>query len=150
VDERTRCFVVCTDETGRYDASVAKALDRAERDEAKVILYDVSAPGSAFSNPRPNEWAGEGEREVYDHPLDPVALEHLGRHLLAVAVMRARERGIDAYGWLPEKPGGDSLAAYAAQQHADLVLLPEDLAEKDLTDYFADGKNTPGLTVERV
>lgn len=150
MDERSRCFVVCTDETGRYDASLAKALDRAADEGARVILYDVSAPGSAFSNPRPNEWAGEGEREMYDHPLDPIALERLGRHLLATQVQQARTRGIDAYGWLPEKSGGDALATYAAQQQADLVLLPEDLDEKDLTDYFAPGRTTPGLTVERV
>jgi nucleotide-binding universal stress UspA family protein len=150
VDERTRCFVVCTDETGRYDASVAKALDRAAGEGAKVILYDVSAPGSAFSDPRPNAWAGEGEREVYDHPLDPVALEKLGRHLLARQVQQARARGVDAYGWLPDKPGGDTLTAYAAQQQADLVILPEDLAQQDLADYFAPGRATPGLTVERV
>src|SRR3954447_5941430 len=99
-------------------------MDRAAAEHAKVVLYDVTAPGSAFSNPRPTKWAGTGEREVYEHPLNPVDLEHLGRHTLALQVERARKRGIDAYGWLPDKPGGDALAAYAAREQADVVLLP--------------------------
>ena len=149
MDDQARCIVVCTDETGRYDGSVGKALDRAADESATVILYNVTAPGSAFSNPRPNEWAGEGEAEEYDRPLDPVALEKLGRHEFALQVQTARERGIDAYGWLPDKFGGDALAAYAAQQQADLVLLPADLDQPEITEYF--GMNDAnGLTVERV
>ena len=145
MDARARCFVVCTDETGRYDPSVTKALDRALAEQATVILYDVTASGTAFSNPRPNEWAGEGEREIYEHPLDPVALEHLGRHTLALQVQRARERGIDAYGWLPEKAGADALAEYAAREQADVVLLPADLDEKDLAEFAP-----AGIAVERI
>jgi len=145
VDEQ--CFVVCTDETGRYDASVKKALDRASGESARVILYDVTAPGSAFSSPRPNEWAGEGERQQYDQPLDPVQLEKLGRHAFALQVQNAREQGVDAWGWLPEDFGGDALAQYAAQQQASLVLLPADLDEPEINDYFADN---PGVAVERV
>lgn len=150
MDEQTRCFVVCTDETGRLDASVEKALQRASGEGARVILYNVTAPGSAFSTPRPNEWAGEGEREQYDQPLDPVKLEKLGRHEFALQVQHARERGIDAWGWLPEKFGGDALAAYATQQGADLVLLPVDLDEPEITEYFTLDNAAAGLTVERV
>jgi nucleotide-binding universal stress UspA family protein len=144
-----RCFVVCTDETGRYDSSVGKAVDRAAGEGARVILYDVSAAGSPFSVPRPNEWAGEGAKEDYDRPLDPVALEQLGRHELALQVQRARERGVDAYGWLPDKVGGDTIASYAAQQHADLVLLPSDLDDPAIVDYL-DSADASALTVERV
>jgi nucleotide-binding universal stress UspA family protein len=150
VDEQARCIVVCTDETGRFDASVTKALDLAEGEGAKVILYDVSAPGSAFSAPRPNEWAGEGAKEEFDRPLDPVALERLGRHQFALQVQSARQRGIDAYGWLPEKFGGDELATYAAQQQADLVLIPADLDDEEFNDYFAHEGATTGIKVERV
>ena len=149
MDEQARCFVVCTDETGRYDGSLTKALDRAAGEGAKVILYNVTAPGSAFSNPRPNEWAGEGAQEEFDRPLDPVALERLGRHEFALQVQNARTRGIDAYGWLPDKFGGDALAAYAAQQQADLVLLPADLDEPEITEYFT-LDDASGITVERV
>jgi len=150
VDDQTRCFVVCTDETGRYDASVDKAIQRASGESARVILYNVTAPGSAFSDPRPNEWAGEGQKEDFDQPLDPVKLEQLGRHEFALQVQRAREKGVDAWGWLPEKLGGDTLAAYAAQQQADLVLLPIDLDEPEITEYFALDEASAGVTVERV
>jgi nucleotide-binding universal stress UspA family protein len=148
VDEQAQCFVVCTDETGRYAASLAKALDRASTEGARVILYDVTAPGSAFSTPRPNEWAGEGAGEEFDQPLDPVKLEKLGRHAFALQVQNAREQGIDAWGWLPEKFGGDALATYAAQQQATLVLLPHDLDQPEITEYFDDAPG--GVAVERV
>ena len=150
MDEQARCFVVCTDETGRYDASVTKALELAKGDGAKVILYDVTASGSAFSNPRPNEWAGEGAKEEFDRPLDPVALERLGRHTLALQVQSARRQGIDAYGWLPDNVGGDALASYATQQQASLVLLPADLDAPEITDYFSFEGNAAGVRVERV
>ena len=146
MDERRRCVVVCTDETGRYDAIVDQALDRAASDGARVILYDVSAAGSAFSEPRPNRWAGEGQAADFDHPLDPVALEELGRHALAVQVQSARDRGIDAYGWLPEKATGSALADYAARQQADLVIVPTDLDQKDIDAAFANG----GVQLQRI
>lgn len=139
---QTSCVVVLTDETGRFDGAVDKALGRAEAGEAKVILYDVTASGSAFSDPRPNEWAGEGEKEQYEQPLDPVALEKLGRHELALQVQRARERGIDAFGWLPKSNGRDALAQYAASVQADLVLVPSDFEDVEL--------DTSTLTVERI
>jgi hypothetical protein len=146
VDDKPRSFVVLTDETGQYAAAVDTALERAAAERATVILYDVTASGSAFSDPRPNKWAGEGEQEQYAHPLDPVELEKLGRHGLAVQVQKARARGLDAYGWLPEKDGAGTLAAYAAQQHADLVLAPAGLDE--LTQEL---ERTPaGVRVERV
>ena len=150
MERQDKCFVVCTDETGKYDASVAKALDRAVAEGARVILYDVTASGSSFSTPRPNEWAGEGEVEQYDHPLDPVALEKLGRHMFAVQVKRARERGVDAYGWLPDKANGTALAEYAAQQDADLVLLPADLDQRDIVEYFAADEHRVSVKVETV
>ncbi|HEV2890233.1 MAG TPA: hypothetical protein VGX28_07625 [Frankiaceae bacterium] len=149
MDDQTRCFVVCTDETGRYDGSVEKALQRASDEGARVILYNVTAPGSAFSDPRPNEWAGEGAKEEFERPLDPVALEKLGRHEFALQVQGARERGIDAWGWLPSNFGGDELAQYAAQQQADLVILPSDLEQPEITRYF-EMEPSAGLTVERV
>ncbi|HVF19694.1 MAG TPA: hypothetical protein VNA14_05575 [Mycobacteriales bacterium] len=128
--ELKSCIVACTDDTGRYVATVAKAGERARDSGASVILYDVAAP-STLTDPRPNIWAGEGEREVYDHPLNPVELEKLGRHDFATQVEQLREQGVDAYGWLPQKGGGAALADYAAQQGANLVLVPSSLDEPD-------------------
>ena len=142
------CIVACTDDTGRFAATVSAAAERAAASGASVILYDVAAP-SALTSPRPNIWAGEGEREVYDHPLNPVELEKLGRHDFAEQVEQLREKGVDAYGWLPDHAGGAALAAYAAQQGADLVLVP---AEIDQPDYVSalSGAGAPSVQVEVV
>ncbi len=145
-DEK-RCIVACTDDTGRYAATVTAAAGRAKDSGACVILYDVAAP-SALTSPRPNIWAGEGEREVYDHPLSPVDLEKLGRHDFALQVQGLRDDGVDAYGWLPDHAGGAALAEYAAQQNAQLVLVP---ARIDEPDYLTAGdSSTSSLQVEVV
>jgi hypothetical protein len=52
-----------------------------------------------------------------------VAIEMLGFHDLALQVKRARDEGIDAFGWLPNENGGKGLAAFAQREQADLVLL---------------------------
>ena len=140
-DEK-RCIVACTDDSGRYATTVSAAVDRAKDSGAKVILYDVGAP-SAFTDPRPNIWAGEGERDVYDHPLDPVALEKLGRHDFALQVEQARQQGVDAYGWLPQSAGGTALVEYAALQQADLVLVPADIEQPDYLTAVEDSGAVP-------
>jgi len=142
-DEK-RCIVACTDDTGRYAATVSVAGERAKANGASVILYDVAAP-SAFTDPRPNIWAGEGERDVYDHPLGPVELEKLGRHAFAMQVQGLRQQGVDAYGWLPDSAGGPALAAYAAQQGADLVLVPLSIEEPD---YLTAGSGSTDSTLQ--
>lgn len=137
------CIVVGTDDTGRYARAVEEATRLALDDGAKVILYDLTAPGT-LTSPRPNEWAGEGEAEVYDRPLDPVLIEKLGRHEFALQVERARQAGADAYGWLPDEKGGEGLASYAAREGADLVLLPADLDDPSYEQALA------GVNVQRV
>lgn len=118
--------MVCTDDSGRYAGAVEEAVRRASEDGARVVLYDISSAGTLTSG-KPNEWAGEGEAEVYDRPLDPVAIEKLGRHEFALQVERARQAGVDAWGWLADEKGAEGLARYAAREGADLVLLPADL-----------------------
>ena len=148
--EPTKCIVVCVDDSDRYDAAVAAAIERAKSDGARLILYDVSAPGM-WTSPRPNIWAGEGEAAVYDKPLDPVALEKLGRHQFAVQVERARAKGVTAFGWLPKDSGGPAVAAYAASQGADLILLPADLEPPEIAEHLRGGtteESTQGLQVE--
>jgi hypothetical protein len=125
MSEGTSLIVCCTDASGRFDAVRKVALEQAKETGARLIFYDVSDSGT-FTDPRPNEWAGEGEAEQYNHPLDPVEIEKLGRHDLAVQIMHAREQGIRAFGWLPNEPGGKGLREYAIREGADLVLLPAD------------------------
>ena len=142
--EKLRCIVACTDESGRLDSVVAKAMEMATEQKARLILYDVDAPG-AFTSPRPNVWAAEGEQEVYDHPLDPVAIEKLGRHALAAQVQQARKAGIDAYGWLPDHKGGAALGEYAEREGADLVLVPQSMEPEE---YIPELRETVGATLE--
>jgi nucleotide-binding universal stress UspA family protein len=125
MSEGSNLIVCCTDASGRFDTVRTVAVDKAKDSGARVIFYDVSDTGT-MTDPRPNIWAGEGEAEQYNHPLDPVALEKLGRHDLAVQVMHAREQSVDAYGWLPNEPGGKALLDYARRENADLILLPAD------------------------
>lgn len=139
----TTCIVVCTDDSGRYAGVVQEAVRRAADDGAKVILYDLTAPGT-LTSARPNEWAGEGEAEVYDRPLDPVLIEKMGRHEFALQVERARQAGADAYGWLPDEKGAEGLANYAARENADLVLLPADLDDPEFDSALS------GVEVARV
>jgi len=143
-----RCIVACTDDTGRFSATVDAAIERAKESGATVILYDVAA-ASAFSSPRPNIWAGEGEAEVYDHPLNPLELEKLGRHDFALQVERARTQGLDAYGWLPDSTGGVAVAEYAVSRQADLLLMPADIDQADFIDG-AKGAAGEHLQVELV
>lgn len=122
MSEGVRSIVVCTDPVGDPPAVNEVAIAQARETGARVIFYDVTQDG-VMTDPRPNFWAGEGEAELYDRPLDPVAIEKLGFHELALQVQRAREQGIDAFGWLPNETGGKGLAEYAQRENADLVLL---------------------------
>lgn len=122
-------IVVCTDDSGGLDTALARAADRARKSGARLLLYDVTA-ATPFTSPRPNWWAGQGDAEQYDHPLDPVELEKLGRHNLALKLEQVREQGVDAYAWLPERTGGAALADYARRMHARVILLPEALPDE--------------------
>lgn len=121
--DRLTCIVACTDPAGKTSAVQAVAIAQARESGARVIFYDFTRDG-LMTDARPNFWAGEGEAERYDRPLDPVSIEKLGYHDLALTVQRARSEGVDAFGWLPNETGGKGLAAYAEREQADLVLLP--------------------------
>lgn len=141
-----RCIVVCTDDSGQHAGAIAEATRRAVESGARVILYDVTASGT-MTSPRPNEWAGEGEQEVYDRPLDPVAIEKLGRHDFAVQVEQARAAGADAYGWLPDETGGAAIASYAARENAGLILVPASLESEKIIAELRDA-TSEGSAVE--
>jgi len=142
-----KCIVACVNPSNPESTVQSVAVTQARESGARVIFYDVSHDGQ-MTDSRPNFWAGEGEAELYDRPLDPVAIEKLGFHDLALTVERARAEGVDAFGWLPNDPGGKGLAAYAQREQADLVLLAagtEDTARyvDDLRKAQADGDASP-------
>jgi nucleotide-binding universal stress UspA family protein len=140
--EVTRLLVAYTGE-GDDSAHVTRtALRLAGEHGARVILYDRDA-ASAFADPWPNQWGSQGEDAQFGDPLSDEELVKLGREPLARQVAGARERGVDAWAWLPEKHGTDELVDYARRHHADLILLPEDLDEPGVAERLM------GETVEK-
>ena len=120
---------------GEEDGSdpVTRAAVDAARGGARLILYDRDA-ASFLSDPLPNQWASQGEGELYGDPLSDAELVKLGREELARKVAAARAEGVDAWGALPRKHGMDELVDYARDHAADLLLLPADLDDPSMAD----------------
>jgi nucleotide-binding universal stress UspA family protein len=128
-----RLLVAYTSEGDDLDHVGRAAVRLAGEHGARVILYDRDA-ASAFSDPLPNQWASKGEGTQFSDPLSDEELVKLGREPLARQVTAAREQGVDAWAWLPEKHGTDELVSYARRHGADAILLPEDLDEPGLAE----------------
>src|SRR6266536_278545 len=142
-----RVLVAFVGEDDELDYVTDTAMELARRNRARLILYDRDA-ASAFADPLPNQWASAGEREQYGDPLSEDDLVHLGREPLARKVAAARRAGVDAWGWLPEHHGTDTMVDYAREQGADLVLLPEGLEEPGLADRLK--RETVGKAVDEL
>jgi nucleotide-binding universal stress UspA family protein len=128
-----RLLVAYTGEGDDLDHVGRAAVRLAGTHGAQVILYDRDA-ASAFSDPLPNQWASKGEGAQFSDPLSDEELVKLGREPLARQVTAARDQGVDAWAWLPEKHGTDELVSYARRHGADAILLPEDLDEPGLAE----------------
>ncbi len=129
------CIIAYTAEDDRFRAVRETAIQAARESGAKLILYDFDA-ASAFSSPLPSNWSAEGAGELFPDLLAPEDLERAGRHRIAAQVLEARNAGVDAYGWLPDKKSGEALADYADKQAADLIMLPAELQEPGLFDRW--------------
>jgi len=125
-----RTIVAVIGEDARYDALRQEAADRALADHATLILYDLDAGRDPLESPLPTDWSAEGTEEAVADRLGPEELEAAGRHVIADQVRAARERGIDAWGWLPAHDDKDTLSGYADDLADPLVLVPDD--EPDL------------------
>lgn len=119
-------IVAVTSQAERHRSVVDRATALAIQSGATVILYLVDADLGIFESPLPTEWSGQGEKEQFGDRLDPRDLEAAGQGWLADQVRVVRAAGVDAWGWLPSKAGAESLATYAADQGADLVLVSSD------------------------
>ncbi|HEY2888086.1 MAG TPA: hypothetical protein VGJ17_05690 [Candidatus Limnocylindrales bacterium] len=127
-----RTIVAVIGEDTRYDALRQRAEDRALADHATLILYDLDAGRDPLESPLPTDWSAEGTEEAVADRLGPDELEAAGRHAVADQVRAARERGLDAWGWLPAHADKDTLSAYADDLTDPLILVPDD--EPDLHD----------------
>jgi len=136
---RPAAIVAVTSDDTRHAAVVRRAVAVAQAAGSTVILWDRDAPTSPFESPLPTDWSGDGEQQQFGDRLGPNDLVAAGREPLARQVGELRLRGVDAWGWLPAKSDAESLAAYAADHQADLVLISANDADliadlRDLAD----------------
>ena len=132
-----RTVIAVTGEDDRFEPVRKAALDRARSEHATLILYDIDASESPLESPLPTEWSAEGTEEEVGDRLGPEELEAAGRAPIAEQIREARAEGVDAWGWLPDKPDREQLIAYAAKQPGAHVLVPagdEDLTIEDMPD----------------
>src|SRR5215211_5935979 len=130
-------IIAVTSDDARHRPVLDRAVSLANESGATVILFDLDADLGPLESPLPTGWSGEGEQEQFGDRLEPNDLEAAGQGTLADQVRVVRAAGVKAFGWLPPKADAESLAEYAARQHADLVLVSTE--DKDLVQAFRDG-----------
>jgi len=130
---RSTAIIAVTREDGSHLGVVRRAGRIARDSGSAVILWDRDAEISPLESPLPTGWSGEGEEQQFGNRLGPNDLLAAGREALARDVGQLRNEGVDAWAWLPDDADAEHLAAYAAEQAAELVLL-----STDDTDLLAD------------
>ena len=137
-------IIAVTSDDGRHQAVLDRAAALASKGGATVILFDLDADLGPFESPLPTTWSGDGETEQFGQRLDPNDLDAAGQSALADKVRAVRAAGVEAFGWLPPKADASSLAEYAADQSADLVLVSSE--DGDLIDALSasPAASTPG------
>ena len=129
-----RTIVAVSSDDARHVPVLGRAAAAARERDARVILFDLDADLGPLESPLPTAWSGEGEEEQFGDRLDVADLEAAGQARFAKRVQWLRDAGIEASGWLPPKADADALAAYAARQGAELVILSTD--DRDLIAAF--------------
>ena len=125
-------IVAIAGEDERFDYVWRRGVEIAKERGARLVLFDVDAKPSPLEDPLPTGWSADGEEEQYGEsektgkPLTVEELEAVGRGPLAERVRAASAAGIDAFGWLPDEMGAKGLAEFAAREHAELVVIPDD------------------------
>ncbi len=127
-------IVALVDEQGDLEHVRRAAVEMVEgAPGARLILYDASS-ASALTEPVAAPVSAEGVADQYGSLLSPDDLEKLGRPELARQVRDARAKGVDAWGRLASEHGMEPLMSFARDQQADLVLLPDDIADPGVID----------------
>lgn len=140
-----KAIMVYATEDQRHPALQEEALKTASAAQATLIFYDIDAP-DRLGSPRPTAWSADIDEEVVigGHLMDPNHLEAAGQHELAEQVKRARDAGIEAFGWLPEDQSVDKMVEYADEQGVDVIMVPAELADAGLVDRLR------GRTLEKL
>ena len=130
----TGVLIALVDEDGDFDHVWGAAMDAAQgAPGVRLIAYDSSS-ASALTEPVASSVSAEGVGDQYGALLSPEELDKLGRSAIARRVQDARRQGIDAWGRLASAHGMGALMAFAESQHADQVLLPEELGDPSVVD----------------
>jgi hypothetical protein len=123
--EAPRTIIAVTGEDDRYTETRDRAVQRALDGHATLILYDLDAGRDPLESPLPTEWSAEGTDDEVADRLGPEELAAAGRGAIADQVRAAREAGVDAWGWLPERDDRATLLEYAEGQPEPLILVPD-------------------------
>jgi hypothetical protein len=137
-------IIAVTSDADRHRPVIDRAASLASETGATVILFDLDADLGPLMSPLPTAWSGDGTKQQFGNRLDPGDLDAAGQSGLADQVRAVRAAGVSAFGWLPPKADGESLAEYAADQQADRVLLSIDDAE------LFEALRSAGIPVEAV
>jgi hypothetical protein len=117
-------IIAVTTEDDQFADARRAAIERARREGAALVLYDIDAGGDPLESPLPTKWSAEGTDKQVGDRLGPAELEAAGRAPIARQVLEARGQGVDAWGWLPANAGPEALRDYAAQQPNAVVMDP--------------------------
>lgn len=143
-----RTVVAATDEDDRHPQARGLAVASARASGARVLLYDIGS-ASSLASPVPNEWAAEGEPELYGETLNVPELERLGRRRLATQIEEAAAQGVEVEAWLPRRPGMDAMLGYAERHDADVVLISDEEADRGLLDRLLGTSETDAERADR-
>lgn len=127
---RQATIIVVTAEDEAHATVRKRAADVAARDHSTVILWAADATTSPLESPLPTNWSGDGGTEQFGDRLGPNDLIAAGHEALALQVGELRQKGVDAWAWLPDPADATHLATYATEQGATLVLVAK--ADEDL------------------
>jgi hypothetical protein len=141
-----RTIIAVTTEDERHLSVIDRAASLASQTAGTVILFDLDADMGPLESPLPTAWSGDEEDAHPGDRLAPTDLEAAGRSALADQVRAIRAAGVEAFGWLPPRADASSLAEYAANQAADLVLVSTE--DTELIDALRSAEPAPGGTVD--
>ena len=129
-----RTVIAVTGEDDRYRAVREAAIERASAEHATLLLYDVDAVQSPLESPLPTGWSAEGTEEDVADRLGPEELVAAGHQAVARQVEDARNRGVEAWGWLPSDTSKEALLEYAAGQPGARIMVPEGDEDLDVSE----------------
>jgi hypothetical protein len=127
---RHATIIAVTAEDDTHATVRKRAAEVARAEDSTVILWAADATTSPLESPLPTNWSGDGDTEQFGDRLGPNDLIATGHEALALQVGELRQKGVDAWAWLPDPADATHLATYATEQGATLVLVSK--ADEDL------------------